>query len=98
MGMSWNRAAHVLKLEYGRKNRSRLEKAAHLRAILHHPAKRHRAAFYRQILEPARRWHLPLRVLRRETVQLRNQVRFGHRMAQLLRAARRKKSAHGGRP
>ena len=49
----------------------------------------HRAGLHRRVLGLPRRRHLPLRRLRRAAVLVRDQVRVGHRLAQLLPARAR---------
>ena len=43
-------------------------------------------AFTRRVLGQPRCGHVPLRLLRRAAVRLRDQVRLGHRLAELLRS------------
>ena len=64
-----------------------MAQAAHARAVSRHPRARHRARLHRPLCEREARRHLRLRLLRRAAVRLRHQVRFRHRLAELLQAA-----------
>ena len=58
------------------------------RAVRGRAQEGHRARVHRQVLGQPRRRHVPLRLLRHAAVRLGHQVRFRHRLAELLGARR----------
>src|SRR5437867_1039373 len=61
-----------------------MEEDSDTRAVLRHATKGHGASIHGRVLEFEEAWHLSLRLLRPGTLQIRNQIRFRHRLAELL--------------
>ena len=95
------RGHHGPRLTQGRRpaahHRRRLARAARSGAVRGGAPGRHRAGVHRHLLGHQGRGHLPLRRPRAAVVLVGHQVRLGHRLAQLLGAARRRHGQAGQR-
>src|SRR3954467_3805803 len=58
----------------------------------------HRGPIHREVLERARRWHLPLRGLWESAVRRRNEIRVWYRLAELFPAHPGRANCDRGRP
>ncbi len=67
------------------------QQTAHAESVQHHATRRHRDGLHRRRLRSPRQRTLPLRLLRQCALQLGHEIRFRHRLAQLLGADRQGK-------
>src|SRR5437868_13539028 len=68
-----------------------MAKSSERRAVLRHAPPKHGHSLHRDVLSNARGGNVSMRVLRQRAVQFGHEIRFGHRVAQFLGAAGRRK-------